>query len=210
VKNLLWVVSVLVVGALVYGGVSWVRADPKPPAREEEKAPRTRIALINLTYIIKNYEKFKQFQETMKGAVEPFQKRDMELKGKLEEVAKELKDDKLPEKERGALEKKQKELQKEHEDNGATAKKVLSEKDGEQMQILYKEIMDMAARYAIAHDFELVLHYNDATTPEDFDSIPNIARKLQAGALMPVYAAKGLDVSREVAGALNQQFSEKP
>ncbi|HEY7428872.1 MAG TPA: hypothetical protein VH682_31870, partial [Gemmataceae bacterium] len=46
-------------------------------------------------------------------------------------------------------------------------------------------------------------HYNDAVTPEDFMSPQNIARKLNTGALMPLYAAPGMDISQEVVNMLN-------
>ncbi len=203
-KTVLAAGSVLALGALVYGGRMWVQAAPLP-ARKAEKAPQTRIALLNLTYVLKNYQKFVKFQEEMKEAIDPFGKRDRELKEKVEELAKQLQDEKLPQKQRGEVEKKRKQLQKEIEDNQAAAKEFLGKKGDEQMKILYMDIAGVCERHAKAHGIDLVLHYNDATTNEDLLSPQNIARKLQAGTLMPVYAAEGLDISKDIVEALNKK-----
>jgi hypothetical protein len=69
--------------------------------------------------------------------------------------------------------------------------------------------MDVEAatrRYAKANDLELVLHYNDAVTTEEVWSPKSIARKAQAGALMPLYAAEGLDITKEIVAALNRDL----
>jgi Skp family chaperone for outer membrane proteins len=189
-------VGLLALGAVLYAGRLW--AQQTAPAAP---APRTRIALLNLTYVLKNYEKFKTFQEEIKKAFEPFQKKDQAKKAEAEVLTKEAQT--ANETRREEIARQLKAIQREVEDNNAAAKQYLGKKEGEQMKILYLDIMDIAGRYARAHDFELVLHYNDATTQEDFLSIPNIFRKLQAGALMPLYAVQGLDISKEVVGALN-------
>jgi outer membrane protein len=208
VKTLLAAGSVLALGALVYGGRTWLAAAPVPD-RVAEKGPRTRIALVNLTYVIKNYEKFKTFQTEIKEAFEPFQKSDRDRKQEAEVLSKQLQDGNLAGKQRADLEKKLKDLQRAIEDNNAAAKEVLQKKGDEQMKILYMDVSDAAERHAKAHDFELVLHYNDATTREDFLSAPNIARKLQAGALTPLYAVPGLDISKQIVEALNEMARDK-
>jgi Skp family chaperone for outer membrane proteins len=174
------------------------------PAPAAAPAPRTRIALLNLTYVIKNYERFKTFQEEMKKAFLPYQDKDRKLKSEAELLAKEIQTlTPAQEPSREELTRKLKNLQRDIQDNNETAKSFLGKKTDEQMKILYLDIMEAATRHARGHDFELVLHYNDATSKEDFYSSPNIARKLQAGALMPLFAVGGLDISKEVVESLN-------
>ncbi len=194
--------GLLALGAVLYVGRVWAQQGGGAPAAAAP-APRTRIALLNLTYVIKNYQKFVTFQDEMKKAIEPFQKVDRDKKALAETLAKEAQDPKTPETRREDLARQLKAIQREVQDNNDAAKQFLGKKGDEQMKILYLDIMDAAQRYARAHDFELVLHYNDATTREDFLSPQNIARKLQAGALMPLYAVAGLDISKEVVEALN-------
>jgi Skp family chaperone for outer membrane proteins len=98
-----------------------------------------------------------------------------------------------------------KKVEKDLADIGDEAKKVLGKKSDEQMVILYKDIQSVAERYAKAHDIELVLHWNEATTEEDLFSPLNVARKMQAGTCMPVYVAPGMDISKEVVAILNDK-----
>jgi Skp family chaperone for outer membrane proteins len=205
--------GILALGVLLYAGrvgaqqQSGAAGSTAPVAAP---APRTRVALLNLSYVIKNYAKFKTFQEEMKQAFEPYQKKDTAKKQALEALTKEAQQPGVTDAKREELTQKAKGIQREIEDNGAEAKAWLGRKTDEQMKILYLDIMDASQRYARAHDFELVLHYNDATTREDFLSPQNIARKLQAGALMPLYAVQGLDISKEVVDNLNSYLQAGP
>jgi Skp family chaperone for outer membrane proteins len=182
------------------------QAAPKP----ERPAPRTRIGLLNLTYVIKNYEKFKTFQQEILEAFKPYQETDQTKKKKLEDLSKEANKPETPEARRLELAKQIKDLQREINDGKVTAKKAMEKKGAEQMKVLYLDIMDAATRHARSHDFEMVLHYNEATTKEDFYSTENVARKLQAGTLLPLYAAPGLDISQEVVEALNRELKPAP
>jgi Skp family chaperone for outer membrane proteins len=178
-----------------------------PPAQPQASPePRTRVALINLSYVVKNYSKFQAFQNEMKKSVEMYQARDKEKAGILEGIAKQLNDSKTPAANKEGLEKQAKQLQREREDNAAAAKEELSKKSDAMMVQLYKEIMDAAQRYALGHNFELVLHYNDALTNEDYWSAPNVMRKMQAGACMPLYAMPGMDISGQVVQTLNASY----
>ncbi len=89
------------------------------------------------------------------------------------------------------------------EDNQAEAKVVLGKRSDDEMKTLFLDVYEAAQRYAASHDFELVLHYNDAVTKEDFLSSQNIARKLNTGALMPLITMPSLDISRELVSMLN-------
>jgi Skp family chaperone for outer membrane proteins len=200
----------LIVAAAVVFGASRLWAENK----EKKPAPRTRIGLLNLTCVIKNYNKYKRFQEEIKEIVEPFQNRDAELRAELEKVRAQAKDPSLvPAKnEKGddksqkkELEKKAKEIQRQLDDNSAEAKLKLGKRSDDEMKILFKDVEKAVERYATAHELDLVMHYNDAVTKEDFESAQNIARKLNTGALMPIYMVSGIDITTEIADDLNQR-----
>ena len=70
--------------------------------------------------------------------------------------------------------------------------------------------VDMAQRYAASQGIELVLHFNDAdekTQPAEFWSPANVARKMQAGACMPLYITQGMDISEALVGMLNSNVT---
>jgi Skp family chaperone for outer membrane proteins len=195
--------GVVALGILCYVGRSWAQTQAAPAsAPQAGAAPRTKVALLNLTYVIKNYTKYISFQEEIKGIIKPFQGTDAQLRKEGEELSKQVSATTAAEK-RAEVERKLKDLQRKIEDNNAEAKLVLGKKSDDQMKILYMDVLEAAQRYAVSHEFDLVLHYNDAVTKEDYFSAPNIARKVQTGALMPLYAAPGMDISTEVVNMLN-------
>jgi Skp family chaperone for outer membrane proteins len=193
---------VLALGVLCVVGQLWARQNPPTQA-----AQRTRVALLNLTYVIKNYGKYSSFQSEIKKLIEPFQNTDTQYRKEAEELSKQITPTTTAEK-RAEIERKLKDIQRKVEDNNAEAKVVLGKKTDDEMKIVYMDVVAAAQGYATSHEFDLVLHYNDAVTKEDYFSAANISRKLQSGALMPLYAAPGMDISQEVVNLLN--YNLKP
>jgi len=166
--------------------------------------PRSRIALLNLSHVIKKYNKFTTYQNELKTAVEPFQARDTDLKKRGEALAKEGQAANTTAEKRDQIEKQLKELQRQIEDNKNDAQKVLIKKQEEQLKTLYMDVYNVVQRVAQAHSYDMVLHYNDAVERDDYWSPSNIARKMNAGALVPMYYAPGIDISEYVVTTLNR------
>lgn len=199
----------LALGALCY--VGRLSGQTQTPANNSQAAAqpaaplRTRIAILNLTYVIKNYDKYKRFNEEIKTYIEPFHKKDTDLRAKLEELRKQA--GKLPQQGQsppgGDLERQARDIQRQLEDNAAEIKLELSKKSDNEMKTVYLDICNAAQSYARSHDFDVVLHYNDAVTEQDYFSPQNIARKLNAGALIPLYIQPKMDISEDVVKILN-------
>lgn len=202
---------VLAAGCFLALGVLWCVGplSGQTPTQNNPQAAatpaRTRIALLNLTYVIKNYVKYQHFQEEIKGIVEPYQKKDADLRQALENLKKEAetKGRQATSIEREEIERKAKDIQRQLEDNGAEIKVKLGKRSDDEMRTLFMDVYDAAQHYAASHDFELVLHYNDAITKDDFLSAQNIARKLNTGALMPLYSLPSMDISMDLVRVLN-------
>jgi Skp family chaperone for outer membrane proteins len=205
-RAMLWMGSGVVALAVVVGaGRLWAENKEQKPAKAAKvQAPRTRIALINLTFVIKNYKKYTEFQEDIKTVIAPYQERDKKLRAKVEKLKQRKSDSPLVPAKAEDVEAALKKLNREKEILDEKAKKAIGQKSDKEMKILYTDVAEAAKRYAAAHDFDLVLHYNDATNEEDYVSVPNIARKLNTGALMPVYAVSGMDISTKLVELLNQ------
>ena len=215
-RAMLWMGGVVVAVAALVGTGRLAAKDDE----DKTEVPHTRIGLINLTYVIKNYSKYKDFQEEIKEIVDPFQQTDAQLRRKLEKLrveAGELTQDAnnggkkavLTAKKREALEIKGKQLQRELEDNSAEAKLKLGKRSDETMIILFRDVEGAVKRYAASHDLEVVLHYNDAVTRTDFLSVQNIARKLNTGPLMPLIFTSALDISSDITNLLNYGSRKK-
>jgi Skp family chaperone for outer membrane proteins len=192
--------AVLSLAVFISSNVSAQTTPSTPPAPTN----KSRVALLNLTYVVKNYTKFKTFQDELKAAVDPFQAKDAAWKKEGEALVKESQAPATTQQKREEIEAKLKDLQRKIEDNKVEASKVLNKKQGEQLKILYNDVRVAAWRHASAHGIDMVLHYNDAITEADYNSEPNISRKMQAGALMPIYMANGVDVSVQIVQLLNQ------
>jgi Skp family chaperone for outer membrane proteins len=212
-RAVLWVGSVMVASVVVIGASQlWAESKEKKPA------PRTRIGLVNLTYVISSYDKFNQYKEAMKKVVEPYQTRDTELRSKLEQLRKQAADpslvptagkDREEKAKKEELEEKAKKIQREMEDNKEKIKNMLGKRSDAEMKVIYKDVMEATQSYATTHDLDLVLHYNDAINEVDFLSAQNIARKLNTGALMPLYSKQEMDVSQDLVSLLNQKMHKK-
>jgi Skp family chaperone for outer membrane proteins len=167
-------------------------------------APQTRVALINLMQVFKGYNKVTTFANENKTLMQPFQDQAKQIHTQVELHKKALEDKNITESNRIQYEKNLIGYQRQMEDLQADAKMKFAKKNEEQMLIVYKEVMDMAERYAAAHGFELVMHYNDLPKDSsDFYSAGNVSRKLQAGACMPMVIHPGLDITNGVITTLN-------
>jgi Skp family chaperone for outer membrane proteins len=212
-RTVLWMGGVVVAVAAVVGASRlWAESKEKKPA------PRTRIGYFNLNYVIKNYEKYQEFQVTIKELIRPFQERDAELRSQLQVLRNQIEnpslvptagEDRHEKATKEELEWKAKEIQHQLEDNSARIKKKLNKETDQQMKILYMDLVGSVRKYAVAHDLDCVMHYNDAITTEDFLSAQNVARKLNTGALMPVYWKEEMDISQDLVAMLNQEKQKK-
>jgi Skp family chaperone for outer membrane proteins len=203
---ILSVAGVALLGVVLYVGRLWEQTAHAAPSGP----PTSRIALLNLSHVIKSYAKYAVFQEELKQAVDPFQKRDQALKLQAEEYAKSMTKPETSQPQREEIEKKLKELQRQVEDNKAEANKALVKKQEEQLKILYMDVRQVAERHAVAQGYEMVLHYNDHVKAEEYWSPQNIARKMNAGALMPLYYVGGIDISQAVIDTLNTVYKSNP
>jgi len=216
-RAMLWMGGVVVIlAALIAAG--------RLPAEDDENKPapaRTRIALFNLTYVIKNYDKYKDFQVEIKEIVEPFQRKDAHLRRQLDKLraeAEKLSADRsnsgqkaeLLEKKRNVLETKAKQVQRQLEDNGMAVKMKLGKRSDEEMKILFRDVDEAVKRYAASHDLDLVLHYNDAVTRDDYLSARNIALKLASTALVPLTFDPTMNISKDISELLNDGLRKTP
>jgi Skp family chaperone for outer membrane proteins len=200
----------LTLGVLWYVGPLSGQTPNNQPVASASAAPTgTRIAIMNLTYVINKYVKYQHFKEEMKVAIEPFQKKHESLQQQLQELQKQAAALPRGQSDQGAeMERKAREIQHQMEDNKTEIQLQLGKRNDEEMKIIYRDIYGAVQGYATSHGLDLVLHYNDAITQEDFMSAQNIARKLNTGALMPLFYpnSSNLDISQDIVKLLNDSM----
>lgn len=202
------------VGVAVYFGAKvWAQqpaAAPQPTTQPASAAPaqplRTRIALINIAKVLKDYVKAQDFQkkliETSKGYdaqyLEPIRK----------EIVKRQTDYQKPETpqaQRESLEREIRKFQLDLREKEEDVRKNLASQQGTLTVQLYREIEDATTYFAKSHDIELVMFYADTTNASNPYDPANIQRKLSMGAAMPMYSAPGMDISDAIVFMLNER-----
>jgi Skp family chaperone for outer membrane proteins len=200
--------SVVALGAVVCAGRLWNQAGANPPGTPAAPAPaagppRTRIALINIGHVVRNYEKFKVYEDQIKAAFKGFQDREGGIKKKAEDLAKEAQKVGTTDQRKEAIKTELKGLGRQLEDVQNEFKQSMGKQQEQQLVALYSDVRVIAERFAVEKSYDLVLHYNDAVEEKDYWSGANVARKMQAGALIPLYYPAGTDVSQEIINRLN-------
>jgi len=203
------VVGVATVGVAVYlGSHLWAQQGAAPAGHPASASPKTRIALLNLKYVVMNYGKWKQFTEQLKSQYKTYEDRVQALNTKLEGLKQQMQ--KAPDQAaKDQIEKDAKNTQREMQDLADEAKNTLGKKESDELVVIYKEIAAAVSRFAQANDIDLVMHYNDATTEIEMNSPQNIQRKMVTGATMPLYyKANEIEISQVILGMLNQRYGQ--
>jgi Skp family chaperone for outer membrane proteins len=195
-------------GVAIYVGKS--RAQNGGAAPAPAAAPQTKIALINLTHVIKHYEKFKAFQEEMKQEAAPFQAKEQSFTAEAEKLYKERNLATTTNERKDAIEHQLMDLKRKAEDNKAEGTKKLGKKTEVGVRTLYMDVYSVAERIAKSRGFEMVLQFNDLTDPQEYWSAQNIQRKIQTAPLTPMYYNAGLDISNDVVTTLNSSYKNAP
>jgi RNA polymerase sigma factor (sigma-70 family) len=179
-----------------------------PAGAAAPPAPRSRVAVVNLTAVVKGYSRFKAFQADATAGAKKFEERAADKRAEVEEIRKRLQD--APPTKVAGLEAQLRAAQRGLEDVDNEARRELGTKADKQAVELYKEIQSAVQRYAQANDLELVLLYNEPPDGDDALSAANVSRKMQPAACMPIYSAKGVDITAQIIEALNAQRADGP
>jgi len=174
----------------------------------QQQPLRTRVGLVNLPHVIKSYNKYLAFEREWNEQYKQFEKK-FENKRTLLVSYQDQAGKAANDAEKAKWENAFKTTQREMQDEGEEAKKVLSKKRDDQAVIIYKEIEEAVAAFARANDLELVLHYNDAIAAADLNSAGNIQRKLQMGALFPMYYSQNMEITNWIIKMLNDRYAQQ-
>jgi Skp family chaperone for outer membrane proteins len=202
-KPMVLALSMLSLGAAVYFGTRLVAQTATRPAATAQ----TRVAMLNLRWVIKNYAKYQSFIDQIKGDEKKYLD---ELTAKQKLIETKAKDaDKLPAAEREKLEIEVRNIQRDMEDIKLKARKEVTQKSNDEMVKVYKEVRDAAYRHAQSQGFDLVLHFEGPADAKEVDSPMLVTRNMNAGGCVPLYWNPALDISGHVLTALNAPFKAK-
>src|SRR6516162_7442146 len=147
------VVGLATVGVAVYVG-GRLMAQPGTQNYAARPAsvssPKTRIALLNLKYVVMNYGKWKNFTEQLKGEYKHYEEQVQQLNTSMEALKKEMQTA-SDQARKEQIEKQAKGLQRQMQDLADEAKNTLGKKESDELMIIYKEIATAVASFAQAN-----------------------------------------------------------
>src|SRR5262249_8158701 len=153
VKKPVFVIGAAALGALSLVGLLW--AQPQP-AR-----PTTRIALVNMTLILKSYKKCAYFRQELETKFKLYQDQAKGINLSIETLKKEIAAGNLPADVLDAKQKQMVKLQRDMEDKNNEAKTVLGKQQDDETVQIFKEIQEAAGKFAVARGYDMVLTFND-------------------------------------------------
>jgi Skp family chaperone for outer membrane proteins len=215
-KKVLWAVGALAVGAsVIVGGTLWAKqgggaapAAPTTPAASAAHPVQTKIAFINLAYVLKNYKKVDALTEQFKKEYEVYEKQAKPKQAEIDRLKTENADPKTPADKKEANVEAIKKLNFEIDALNTQARKALAPKSEANTVAIYRDIQETAMKTALGRGFEMVLQFQDGFTPEDYNSPMNIMNKMQTRACIPIWYQQGNDISYDVVNTLNETYAK--
>jgi Skp family chaperone for outer membrane proteins len=205
--GILAVLATLTVG--VYLGSRAFAQNGQAPNRPAVSEPlRTRIAVVNVVQVLKNYKKFQASDAEIKAKIkqtkdnlEPLEKqiRAQQAKGQAPET---------PAAERDNIKRELERLTLQYKEKAEDADKALTKRSGELAVQIYKELEEAVDVFAKSNAIELVLMYNDAlkSNQGEFYSPQIVQRKMNiVGPFMPMYVDPRMDITEPITVMLNRR-----
>ena len=191
---------------LLFCSTAFAQQGGQPGQPQTAPTPKTKVAIINLQYVVKSYDRWKQFEEEYKRNYKGYDAEFERIKGIGLLLIAKLEKMRADDPEADNIKKQLKELDRQVQDLGDNAKqKLLKLQDDMSIQI-YAQVEEAVGVYAKANDLDLVLQYNDGVQGPELHTPQNIQRKMQTGALMPIYSVRGMDISDYIIYMLNAHF----
>lgn len=172
--------------------------------------PGTRVAVVNINSVLKNYNKAQSLNSSIKIKVQSYADRMNKLKEEVAKIQAELPKPTTTATLREQMEKQVVTLQRQLQDLDNEARKVISADQASIAVQIFREIEQVINAVAATNNFDLVLSFPDATTKDDLYSQENVVRKLASQAAIPIFYKKHIDLTDAVITTLNASFPAPP
>jgi Skp family chaperone for outer membrane proteins len=207
-RTVVILVGVATLGVVVYlGSKVWAQQGSPGAARPAAVPIQTKVRVANIGQIIKNYSKFKFYQEAMKKEMEPIQKQVDAKKAQVTAYQNEMQKAETTTARKEQLTKEIKQIERQMGDAVEEANQSFAKKRIDQLVTIYKDVEWAVNAYARAQAIELVLQYSDGVDPAEKYSPASLQQKLGNQACIPIYMQPGMDISNDIVDMLNRQVT---
>jgi Skp family chaperone for outer membrane proteins len=182
-------------------------ASPSPQMSPTSGLPGTRVAVVNINKVLKNYQKAQNLNGQIKNKVTAYAKQINDKKEEIQKLQTELaKPTNAVAPQKDNLEKQIVNLQRALQDIDNEARKVIGKEQGDIAVQIFREIEGVIKAVAASNNFDIVLSYPDATEDNEMYTQDNVVRKLAAQAAMPLYYKPHVDMTKAVIDTLNMSY----
>jgi len=176
----------------------------KAPANPTDKGGESgRVAVFNITQIMKDYSKWQYFSTTVANEAKKAEGELIKLKINLTRMTEQAEKEPVQER-RDALVKAIREGRNGLEDRQKQLKEQIEAKLVAHMKELFKNIQEVAQSVAESGNYDIVLTYPEGSTQQELDSPGLIELKMRPTAAMPFYVNKRIDVTEVMLVTLNK------
>jgi Skp family chaperone for outer membrane proteins len=179
-------------------------AQPATAGGQPPTAMRTRIAVVNIAEVLRNYKKAKAVLEQITIQAKTIDGNELQpIRADMIRMRTEMQnqgaDPAVRERLERDMRKRQLELQEKEED----ARKRITKIKGEYMVQLFREIEEAVKYYARISDLDLVFFYSDLTDPANAYDPYTVQAKLNTGGALPMYVNPSMDITTTVWKSMN-------
>jgi Skp family chaperone for outer membrane proteins len=168
--------------------------------------PGTRVAVVNINKVLKNYAKAQALNASIRTKVQLYAKQMNDKREEMQRLQAELAKPTTTPKQKEDIEKNVVNLQRYLQDIDNEARKVIGKEQGDIAVAIFREIEGVIQAVATTNNFDLVLSYPDATEENEMYVQDNVVRKLAAQAAMPLFYKPHIDITTAVIQTLNARF----
>lgn len=168
--------------------------------------PGTRVAVVNINSVLKNFQKAQYQNNSIKTLVQSYAERMNKMKEEIAKRQAEMPKPTTTPQMREAMEKEVLAINRQLQDLDGEARKVVTAKQGEIAVAIFREIETVVDAVAKTNNFDLVLSYPDATTKDEMYVVDNVVRKMASQAAIPLYYKPHIDLTNAVIATLNASF----
>jgi Skp family chaperone for outer membrane proteins len=168
--------------------------------------PGTRVAVVNINKVLKNYNKAQSLNAAIRNKVQGYAKLINDKKDEIQKLQTKLASPAITPQEKENTEKQIVNLQRSLQDIDNDARKVIGKEQGDIAVQIFREIEGVIKAVATSNNFDIVLSYPDATDDAEMYTQENVVRKLATQAAMPLFYKPHVDMTKAVIDTLNLSY----
>ena len=180
-------------------------ATAQAPAVAKAPRPVGRVAVFNVAKVMRDYQRWQHYANVMNTKRTAASANLVKLRTDIAETQNKITTEVLPTK-KDELGKKLVELQRQFEDAERVARKQLDDESAGYLKNLFAEIQQCVKAIVEAYNYDLVLAYPDAITPEEKQSPMYFDLMLRPPAAMPFFVSGESDMTEVLIATLNKSF----